>query len=68
VFCLAGWGQPQGDYISGITVAIARMVDPGKLAKWECGDREPAGGYAARAERFLAAAEVVCAPTAALLA
>ena len=29
-------------------------VDPGTLAKWERGEREPAGVFAKRAERFLA--------------
>jgi site-specific DNA recombinase len=43
-------------------------VDPSTLAKWERGERVPAGEFAARAERFLATVEVVCAPTTALLA
>jgi DNA-binding transcriptional regulator YiaG len=28
-------------------------VDPSTLAKWERGEREPAGGFLARVERFL---------------
>ena len=30
-------------------------VDPGTLARWERGEREPAGAFAERAERFLGA-------------
>jgi transcriptional regulator with XRE-family HTH domain len=43
-------------------------VDPSTLAKWERGEREPTGDYAARAERFLATVEVVSALTSARLA
>ena len=32
-------------------------VDPSTLAKWERGEREPAGDFAARVMRFLAKAE-----------
>ena len=32
-------------------------VDPSTLARWESGDREPAGAFATRAERLLRAAE-----------
>lgn len=35
-------------------------VDPSTLAKWERGEREPAGEYMARAERFLATVEALC--------
>ena len=37
-------------------------VDPSTLARWESGEREPAGSFAARAERLLSAAEGVPAP------
>lgn len=43
-------------------------VDPSTLAKWERGERVPAGDYAVRAERLLATVEAACAPTAARLA
>jgi DNA-binding transcriptional regulator YiaG len=33
-------------------------VDPGTLARWGRGEREPAGSLLGRAERFLAEAEV----------
>ncbi len=32
-------------------------VDPSTLAKWERGEREPAGDFATRVKRFLAKAE-----------
>jgi hypothetical protein len=32
-------------------------VDPGTLAKWEQGKREPAGAFLARVKRFLQAGE-----------
>lgn len=35
-------------------------VDQGTLARWERGEREAAGEFAARAERFFAAAESQC--------
>jgi DNA-binding transcriptional regulator YiaG len=35
-------------------------VDQGTLARWERGEREPAGEFAVRAKRFLAAAESAC--------
>jgi transcriptional regulator with XRE-family HTH domain len=37
-------------------------VDPGTLARWERGEREPAGALAARSERFLAETEVALSP------
>jgi transcriptional regulator with XRE-family HTH domain len=39
--------------------AFARKldVDPSTLARWESGEREPAGVFAVRAERLLAPAE-----------
>jgi transcriptional regulator with XRE-family HTH domain len=43
-------------------------VDPSTLAKWERGERVPAGEYAARAERLLGTVEAACAPTTARLA
>jgi len=42
-------GLSQGD------AARELDVDPSTLAKWERGEREPAGAFAKRAERFLAA-------------
>jgi transcriptional regulator with XRE-family HTH domain len=38
-------------------------VDPSTLARWERGEREPGGEYAARAKGFLATVEAACAPT-----
>jgi len=43
-------------------------VDPSTLARWERGDREPAGAFAARAKAFLAATERVCSPLSATVA
>jgi DNA-binding transcriptional regulator YiaG len=37
-------------------------VDQGMLARWKGGEREPMGESAARAKRFLAAAESACTP------
>jgi transcriptional regulator with XRE-family HTH domain len=43
-------------------------VDPSTLAKWERGERVPAGKYAVRAERLLNSVEAAWAPTSARLA
>jgi transcriptional regulator with XRE-family HTH domain len=40
-------------------------VDPGTLARWERGDREPTGAFAAQASRFLTAAKAESSPSAA---
>jgi transcriptional regulator with XRE-family HTH domain len=40
-------------------------VDACTLARWERGEREPAGAFAARALQFLTAAEATWSPTAA---
>lgn len=46
-------------------VAAQRMgVDPCTLARWERGEREPTGAFAARASRFLAGGGVGRAPIA----
>ncbi|HWD00430.1 MAG TPA: recombinase family protein [Candidatus Sulfopaludibacter sp.] len=54
-----GWGPRlvQGRTILGISQKESARrigVDPGTLARWERGERVPAGDYAARANRFLA--------------
>jgi transcriptional regulator with XRE-family HTH domain len=48
--------------------AIRIGVDPGTLARWERGEREPTGAYAVRVQRFVTAQEVTCSPAAALTA
>jgi transcriptional regulator with XRE-family HTH domain len=46
----------QGRTILGLTQAVAAKrigVDQGTLARWERGEREPAGRYLARVQQFL---------------
>lgn len=37
-------------------------VDPGTLARWERGEREPTGAFIARVQRFLASGDATRAP------
>ena len=65
-----GWANRlvQGRTALGLTQkeSAHRMgVDPCTLARWERGEREPTGAYAARALRFVTAAEAAWSPTAA---
>jgi transcriptional regulator with XRE-family HTH domain len=55
-----GWGERLLRYRSTLGLSQKEAakhlgVDPGTLARWERGDREPAGAFAERAERFLGA-------------
>jgi transcriptional regulator with XRE-family HTH domain len=57
-----GWADRlvQGRTALGLTQREAAQhigVDPSTLARWERGEREPTGAFAARAERFLSRAE-----------
>jgi transcriptional regulator with XRE-family HTH domain len=63
-----GWGERlvRQRTIFGLTQkeSAKRLdVDPRTLAKWERGERESAGEFAKRVERFLACAEATWAPT-----
>ena len=65
-----GWADRlvQGRTAIGLTQkqAAARIgVDPCTLARWERSEREPTGAYAARAQRFLSAAQENWSPVAA---
>jgi transcriptional regulator with XRE-family HTH domain len=65
-----GWADRlvQGRIALGLTQkqAAARVgVDPCTLARWERGEREPKGAFAARAQRFLNATQVNWSPVAA---
>ena len=64
-----GWADRlvQGRTAMGLTQKHAARrigVDPCTLARWERGEREPSGAYAARALRFLNAAEAKGMPAA----
>jgi site-specific DNA recombinase len=58
VLCRTALGLSQRD-------AAAQMdVDPCTLARWERGEREPKGAFAARASRFVAGVEAMWSPVA----